>query len=36
MHMRVNMHVMELCTNIFGDDQVCHSNHIEMKDQHEN
>jgi hypothetical protein len=36
MHMHVIMHMMELCTNIFGDDQVCHSNHIEMKDQHEN
>jgi hypothetical protein len=25
-HMRVIMHMMKLCTNIFGNDQVCHSN----------
>jgi hypothetical protein len=34
--MHVIIHVMELRTNIFGEYQVCHSNHIEMKDQQEN
>jgi hypothetical protein len=34
--MHVIMHMMELCTNIFDNDQVCHSNQIEMKNQHEN